>query len=284
MGWDAFTSRYGVLLGCSALYVLILIGAKIVTIFTSLFTLLPLVEWAAIFLFYPIVLLGLLDIGYAAARGRRADVSMLFGPFNRYWPVVGTSALVTIGVWIATVVPVLLIVLLGTVSMATSSGGPALGVGILAASFIALLSVYLLLVPRIMFAPMICLDTEIRKSGVTDSIRIAWLMTRRKGVRPRLIVILILGWALAVVCALLFVLPLLFIAMPLGITVYGAAYWQISREYWTAREYRCRVCDYDLRESRLDRCPECGSVVSEDQLRYTGLVEPADGSAAPPTG
>ena len=272
IGWRAMCERYGLLLGASALYLLLFLGGKIAAFITSLFTLLPLVDWAATFLFYPIILLGLLDIGYRCARREQATASDLFRPFGRYWPVVGASAIASIAIALVVWIPaglVGMVFLVLAVSGTGQSGAFALTAALFTMALI--LGLLLVLVPRLMFAPMVCLDTEYRVSGPWESVKLSWVMTRRPGVRPRLAALLVLGWLLGVACVLLLLLPVLFLALPLGATVFGACYWQISGAYWTAREHCCRVCEYDLRDAKSDRCPECGAPVAPEQLGYTGL-------------
>jgi hypothetical protein len=281
-GGRGFSRRYGLLLGASALYLLILLGAKMVGFVSSFVTLLPLVEWAGAFLFYPIILLGLLEIGHRAVRDRRATASDLFLPFRRYWPVVGASAIVTLGVVLIFLVPAVLVALFFLLLAVSGGGSPGGGIGMTVAfsAMGLMLLLFLGLFPRLMFAPMVCLDTEMRTSGPVESVKIAWAMTGRRGVRLRLAALLVLGYIFAGICALLVLLPLLFVAMPLGIAVYGAAYWQISHAYWTAREHRCRRCEYDLRDTRMDRCPECGTPVPPEQLAYTGFTPDNDASTS----
>jgi hypothetical protein len=272
VGWEGFCNRYPLLLGATALYLLIVIGGKLVALFSQIVTFLPLADWAASFLFFPILLYGLLQIGHASVRGRTATIGMLFAPFNRYWAIIGVNAIVIVTVIAALYVPIGATAIAGLLLSTVSGGNAAFIWTIIAVVVVVYLAVFLLLVPRLMFAPMVCLDTEMRVSGPLESIRLAWQMTRRAGVRPRLAVLVVLGWLLLIACTLLLVLPVVLLAIPLTVTVYGAAYWQVSGAYWAAREHCCLACEYDLRDARADRCPECGAPVTDEQRRFTGTA------------
>jgi hypothetical protein len=272
LGWSGFKARYGLLLGASALYLLIYFAAEIVFSVTAIFTLLPLASWAAGFLLHPVLGLGLVVIALHAVRGRHTEIGDLFVGFKRYWPVVGTNALVTLIVWGVTLVPIavfafVLGLLLPALGGTGGTGGSAqFGViAMVVLGVVVVLVPILLIYPRVLLAPMICLDTEIKTVGVTDAISLSWKMTGEKGVRGGIIGVGFLLVMIFVACFVLLILPVVFFAMPLGIAVYAALYWQVSRGYWARRMHTCLRCGYDLRYSPGGRCPECGAAISEQQ-------------------
>lgn len=277
VGWDGFKSRYGLLLGCLVLYYLMQFGTEIVAGILSLVTILPLASWAANIFLYPLLGIGLFNVGYRVVRGRPAEVSTLFSGFTRYWPVVGASLLVFIATLILMVPAFMAMVAIGLFFFSTGGGPGSSGAGsatffiAFAAAMVLLVVVPMLLVyPRLVYAPMIAFDTEYRTTGAADAIRIAWRMTGRPGVRSTIIGLWVTMLGILLACTILLILPVLLVALPLGIAVYGASYWQISSAYWDSQEHCCRACGYDLRDSRSDRCPECGAMTQADQDRYTG--------------
>lgn len=274
MGWQVFKARYGLLLGASCLYLLIVFAASMVAMITSLFTLLPLVDWAAQFLFYPLMWIGLMWVGLGIIRGESGGVADLFAGFKRYWPVVGAQALVLLITYAIVLVPsVLLVVTLGVMGVGGAFGGSSnntITLLVIVGTVVLLMIVPMLVVlPRIVLAPLVCLDTKQRVLGPVESFKTSWRMTGKPGVWGGLIVLWLLMVVISIVCAALLVLPVLFLAMPLGTAVFAAAYWQISRQYWRGLEFECNVCAYDLRGARAAACPECGAPIPAEKL---GLI------------
>ena len=274
MGWDVLKARYGLLLGTVWLYILIVVAAGIFAGFTSLLTLLPLVDWAAQFLFYPLMWIGLIWVAVRVIRGESGGVGDLFGGFKRYWPVVGAQALVLVIVYgiviLATVTIMVSVAALG-VSGAFGGSSNNAGVAVLVVSimFIVMLVPLLVIMPRIWLAPIICLDTRQRVLGPIESFKTSWKMTGRPGVWGGQIVLVLLFMLISTVSVLLLVLPYFFVALPLGVAVAASTYWQISRQYWRGLEYECNVCSYDLRGARSGTCPECGEPIPTAKL---GLI------------
>jgi len=274
MGWQVFKARYGLLLGASCLYLLIVFAASMVAMITSLFTLLPLVDWAAQFLFYPLMWIGLTWVGIGIIRGESSGVADLFAGFKRYWPVVGAQALVLLITYAIIFVPsVLLAVTIGVMGVGGAFGGSSnntITLLVIVGTVALLMIVPMLMVlPRIMLAPLVCLDTKQRVLGPVESFKTSWRMTGKPGVWGGLIVLWLLMVVISIVCAALLVLPVLFLAMPLGTAVFAAAYWQISRQYWRGLEFECNECAYDLRGARAAACPECGAPIPAEKL---GLI------------
>lgn len=274
MGWQVFKARYGLLLGATCIYLLIVVAASMFAMITSLFTLLPLVDWAAQFLFYPLMWIGLMWVGLGIIRGESGGVADLFAGFKRYWPVVGAQALVLLITYAIVMVPsVLLVVTLGVMGVGGAFGGSSNNTAtllvIMGIVVVLMIVPMLILLPRIVLAPIICLDTKQRVLGPVESFKTSWRMTRKPGVRVGLILLGLLSIVITIVCALMLLLPVLFLAMPLGTAVFAAAYWQISRQYWRGLEFECNVCAYDLRGTRAAACPECGAPIPAEKL---GLI------------
>lgn len=270
-GWGAFSSRYPLLLGASLLYLVIVVAVGVIASITSLFTVLPLVDWAAQFLFYPFMSLGLLYVGLRCVRGQRADVSMLFAGFGRYWTIVGVNAVIFF-ITIALFVPAAVIAVGMGMMLAFSGNTPSSLALILliSAGLVGFVVPMLYVFPRVMFATMVCFDPEGVRPGVTRSMRIAWRMTGRPGVHLRLVGLWLLSIPFFVVCALFLLLPVLFVAIPLSVGVLGAAYAQIARAYWYALRHCCRVCEYDLSRMTAGVCPECGTPIPAGQFGILG--------------
>ncbi|MBZ0171329.1 MAG: hypothetical protein K8E66_03025 [Phycisphaerales bacterium] len=266
-GWETFLNRYPLLLGSSALYLVIVIAASLFASITSLFTILPFVDWAAQFFFYPFMALGLLYIGLRCARGQHADIAMLFAGFRRYWPIVGISAIIFV-ITLAMLIPAMLLGFGFGALLAFSGSAPA-GVTVAAlvlVMLVGLVAPMLYVLPRVTYAAIVCFDPEGVSPGVMRSLSIAWRMTGRPGVHLRLIALWLLSIPLFLVCALLLLLPLLFLAIPLSVSVVATAYRQIAHQHWDALRRHCRVCEYDLSDTRTGVCPECGNPIPDDQL------------------
>lgn len=235
LGWRAFTSRYGLLLGATAITIGVSFGvsvtlsvldqiamasggmAQIVLQIISL-----LVNLSVNLLVVGPLSAGCLWIAVRIVRGQGASLDALLHPFKRLVQLVLAGVIVSVLV-VVSVIPGLLILIL-----AAMMGGPGGGGGLAAGIFVGMA---LVLVPgiyvstRLAPAYMMVIDPLAGPTGPMspgEAIGASWTLTR--GRVATLVGIAIVAGLIAAATVLACFLPYIFFGGPLYMAVLGAAY------------------------------------------------------------
>lgn len=156
-------------------------------------------------------------------RDEPGGVDMLFLGFKRYWRIIGTSCLVILAIYIIPVLAVFFPAFLGGLLM--PAGEPGIAIGFIVLCSLLSLPVLLFMIARMWWAIPMCVDPRL-DLGVIESIGRSWDMTR--GHSLSLMALEFVMFAILIVSAALFVLPMIFLGLPIVLGVGGAAYTQLA--------------------------------------------------------
>jgi hypothetical protein len=225
-GSNTFKTRYGSLLGATAVFILVMIGIGIAqlvldTVFGHADSNDPTLSDLLITVFVSNVFgPGLFLYAVQLHRGQSPGLGTLFAGFSRYWPMVGIGVLVSLifgGIALG-------MAFFAGLGFAVSSIGSApdlsLGAGFAIAVLVAV-CLSLFFATRLAFVSVLCIDPE-RQYGVTESFAASWRMTGPI-FWPLLGLIIVLSLILTA-SLLLLVLPVIFVGIPLFTVVLAAAY------------------------------------------------------------
>jgi len=220
LGWQTFRSRYGALLGASAVVVFAYFAISVVSNlarlalapqapgavmepddFTVAFLLFNSSVDLVLGVFFTVPLsAGVLLLALRHTRAESPPFGAVFAGFSeRYGPLAGIGAL-----WIAPSLLVYAPVLLGPSPL-----------------FLLLIPVGLVLAARFGLVLLLCMD---RRLGVMESYSASWRLTGPDRVFWPLLGILLALLLINALCAALLLLPLIFFGAPLAIAVSAAAY------------------------------------------------------------
>jgi hypothetical protein len=209
-----------------------------------------LVSLGAGFFLMPVLQTGLLFVAVRAGRGEPIAFEHMFDGFRRYWPIVGTNALLAL-IFVGAIVP-----FAGAMGVAGAlSGGRASIVLVLVLIGLVTFAVLLALYVRLSFASVICLDPAAGE-GVTGAIQRSWRITGPYW--GPLTVLYIVLWLVMMGSFLLFCVGLVLLGLPLVLAITGAAYAALMP---TQHMPRCGQCGYDTSGLNTRICPECGSML-----------------------
>ena len=203
-GWRVMKANYGVLLGASLVYLLIAIGMGII----------PCIGPVASFFISPPLVAGWVYMGVKAYRGN-VEFRDLFSGFQRYASTLGIYWLLVL-IMLPAMIPAGIGFGIG-MAIDPDFEGPAIAA--VALGGIATLLLALFLGVRLGFSMVICLDQDL---GAIESIGRSWKMTAPW--MGTLIGLSICMGILQLVLMLLLYLPSIFLGMPLGLSIMGAAY------------------------------------------------------------
>jgi hypothetical protein len=183
---------------------------------------------------------GPLGVGsvYAAAKIHAGEPQFadLFAGFRRYGTALGSSLLL-VSIYFAVGVAAS-ILMFGSVALAMSlSGG---GAGARWVEIVGLLAVVVLVVGlsarvlmRVNYAPVIAIDPAFGNPGVIGAFRISW--ANSKGVGPSMLGLAIVGGLLAMASYLLLCVGIIFVGLPLLLSIQGAMYVMVHRNRATSQ-------------------------------------------------
>lgn len=257
-GWRTLKERYATLLGVSFIYLAAMVVLGYVGDFLDRMIGYPIPSLAMNILLLTPLGAGTFYAGASAVRGGDASVADLFLPFSRYGTVIGVSLLMMIAIWLCAAVAGV-----GFFALAVLAQGTDLVWLLVIPLVIVLVVVVIYLSVRLYFAPVLAVDPRGPRPGVVDSLRLSWEITAGGTALTLFLLGLCVG-LIAIATAMLLFLPLLFLGLPLGLAVYGAAYTQIVADTGVApreRTDRCHWCGYDVSVTPGDVCPECGGAL-----------------------
>ncbi|HVU62327.1 MAG TPA: hypothetical protein VHC70_00010 [Phycisphaerales bacterium] len=257
--WQLMKREYGVLVGASALLVLveaIAIGANL-GLRLGLFGQIP-----AVLLLSPLSA-GLYMMGVRVARGSRARIEDLFAAFGRYWTVVAISIVVTVASLVATL-PIKI-----SDALDPRHESPVLGCGSsLIVLFVCVPLVFFLTI-RLWLASVVCLDDRVGKPGVRDSLLLSWVVGGQS-FWPMLGVAFTMG--LIMIGSILLVgVGIILLGAPLITCAFGVMYTRIVD---SMPRPRCPDCGCDLSGSESVVCPVCGGKGSGSGAAGDGGMTP----------
>jgi uncharacterized membrane protein len=196
-------------------------------------------------------------------RGEPAEFTDMFIGFQRWGIIVGVAAIIGVLNFV-----LMLPLQLAMSGFGTSTGGNlALMVAVILLGSLMTVGVLLWINIRLYFAPLLCVDPAGPRLGIINSIKTSWTMTNGY-VRPLFVVAIALG-IIAGVSLLLLIIPFILYGGPLIACVGGVAYALICHRTGViplAPYTECPYCEYDLRQSESDRCPECGNFVDREAV------------------
>lgn len=248
-GWEVFRSNYGLLLGVGIVNLLIL-GTTYFLAMAFLAGGNPILQWAIDIFFSPVLAAGVVYMPVQMARGKTPEFGDMFAGFRLYWPVVGISFLIKVIGWLI-MAPSMLALTMGMTPATGSTFFLLLGgTAIIAAVVFA----------RLSFGTIVCLDEWTEQPKITECIAASWRMTGEW----RWVSLIVLGLAMGLVylvSLLVLVLPVLLIALPFSMAVWGCAYATLapnSKLIGAGHTGVCWNCSQPTIGLPTTTCPECG--------------------------
>lgn len=222
LGWTSFKRQYPLLLAVSIVYLVIVSavgGVGYVVLRTTGFNY---VSPIAFFLLYPHLGVGLVLTGGAMARGHRPDFAEMFAGYRALWPIAGIQFFLFL-----MAMPFALVIVVVTATIVAFGGGGGLGLGVIiilaVVGMVALVGLWV----RFLLAEAIVADPRMPRMDLFAALRLSWALT--SGVWPSLIGLGIVLGLLSMIAMAMLVLPAIFLAVPLMVSVYGAAYAMLAQ-------------------------------------------------------